>query len=337
MSMENLINTGKSRISSIQSDEAKAYISSASETLKYAGHYMLEVTNGVHAGSAHIQKSGSIVVGSAASCDLVLFASHVAPEHFEIILPAGLMSRLQVKPIGDSVVLEDGSVVEVGQVADLESQEVISFGDTEIAVSRIADPKSFIKPGIRILAFICLLAMIPIVYGIAANFLGTVAEAGSRIASTMHSGIERTSSTILGSIPTSENQSHDRAYAWSVKVKLEDLGLNHKLRADTTNEGSIRVYGSISDKELPRWTNFLQWYDTKTSFPPLIRDVSRTDVDTNLPKIKSVWIDDKPSVFFKDGTVGNIGSSIKGGWKIVDITNSAVMIERDGSVVSLTY
>lgn len=341
MSMDNMINTGKTHLASVQSDEAKAYISSAKDTFKNAGHYMIEVTGGVHAGSSHIQKSGSIVVGSSASSDIVLFGSKAADEHFEITLKPGILSSIQIKPLEASVTLEDGSVVEIGQVAEISSDEVIAFADVEISVSRIADPKSFMKPGIRILAVICVLAMIPIVYSVASGFLGTVAEAGSRIASTVHYGIERTSNQIINKVSTategSDSIDHSKAFAWSVRVKLEDLQLNHKLRAEKTADNSIRVYGSISNKELPRWTNFLQWYDTKTNFPPLIRDVSRTDVDVNVPKIKSVWLDDNPSVFFKDGTVGSIGSNIKGGWKIVDITNASVMLERNGSVISLTY
>lgn len=298
---------------------------------------MIEVLEGVHTGSTYIQKSGSLTVGNTHENDVVLFGAHVAPQHLEISLKTGIFSKLEVKPIDAPITLEDGSIVEVGQQAEISTDEEISFGDTTITITRIADPKSFVKPGIRALAFICLIAMIPIIYSIAAGFLGTVAEAGSRVASTMQYGIEQTSSKILGTVSTAPNQPHDQAFAWTVRVKLEDLKLNHKLRADSTNDGSIRVYGNISDKELPRWTSFLQWYDTTSNFPPLIRDVSRAKVGSNLPQIKSVWLDDNPSVFFKDGVVGSIGSSIKGGWKIVDINDGSVMIERDGAIISLTY
>jgi len=337
MSVNNIINTGITKLSTADANHAKAYISNANDTLKHAGHYMLEVLNGAHAGSTYVQKNGTISVGSAADNDVILFGSHALPNHFEITLQSGLASRLLVKPIDGPITLEDGSIVEVGQQADISTEEIIEFNDTEIMLTRIADPKSFVKPAIRVVAFLCALAMIPLIYGVAAGFLGTVAEAGSRVASTMQHGIERTSSKLLGTVSTAPAKNHDEAFAWTVRVKLEDLQLNHKLRASSTADGSIRVYGNVSDKELPRWTSFLQWYDTTSNFPPLIRDVSRAKAGTNLPQIKSVWLDDNPSVFFKDGTVGSVGSNIKAGWKIVDITDANVMIERDGAIISLTY
>lgn len=337
MSVNRIIDTGLSKIQGADANHAKAYLSNANDTLKHAGLYMLEVLTGAHAGSTHVQKNGSISVGSSAENDVVLFASNAYPNHFEVKLTSGLVSKLTVKPLDAPVTLEDGSIVEIGQEAEISTDEVISLGDTEITISRIADPKTFVKPAIRVIAFVCVLAMIPIVYGIAAGFLGTVAEAGSRVVSSVQHGIERTSSSIIGTVATSPTRDHDQAFAWTVRVKLEDLQLNHKLRVSPTADGSIRVFGNISDKELPRWTNFLQWYDTTSNFPPLIRDVSRANVGTNLPQIKSVWLDDNPSVFFKDGTVGNVGSSLKAGWKIVSIDDASVMIERDGAIISLTY
>ena len=339
MNANDYINAGMTKLNQTDASNAKAYFSNANDTFKYAGSYKLEVLNGVHAGSTYIQKTGKVRVGSSHDNDVILFGSTAAPNHFEINLQSGLITKLQITPIDASITLEDGSMVEVGQHAEILTDEIIAFGDTEISVCRIADPKSFVKPSIRILAFICVLTMIPLVYVMAAGFLGTVSEAGSRVASTMQSGIERTSTKIFDTVSntTTSEKEHEEAFAWTVRVKLEDLKLNHKLRVQPTVGGSIRVYGNISDKELPRWTSFLQWYDSTSNFPPLIRDVSRAKVGNNLPQIKSVWLDDNPSVFFKDGIVGNIGSSIKGGWKIVDITNASVMIERDGAILSLTY
>ncbi len=337
MSMENIINTGVAKISSSDTSQAKTYLSNANDTLKHAGHYMLEVLDGVHEGSTHIQKSGIVNIGKGPENDVILFGSNIAENHFEVKLQSGIISKLEVKPIDSIIKLEDGSIVEVGQHAEISTGEIISFGDTRVEITRIADPKSFVKPGIRIFAFLCLLAMIPIVYGIASNFVGSVAEAGSRVANTMHQGIKSTSDKLLGNISTGTDQNHDEAFAWTVRVKLEDLQLNHKLRVAPTADGSIRVFGNIADSELPRWTSFLQWYDTTSSFPPLIRDVSRAKVGNDIPQIKSVWLDDNPSVFFKDGTVGSIGSNIKAGWKIVEINDVSVMIERDGAIISLTY
>ena len=91
------------------------------------------------------------------------------------------------------------------------------------------------------------------------------------------------------------------------------------------------------DDEVESWNAFLRWYDTKTGFPSLIRDVRRTDIETDLPKIKSVWLDTQPTVFFRDGTTAYIGSRLRGGWTVNAIDGNGVVIERDGATISLTY
>ena len=308
----------------------------ASETIRHAGEYVLEITSGVHEGAKLQQKSGTVSIGTAKDNDLVLFGAQIAPHHMEVTLPKNMMGKLVVKPIDMPVQLHDGSFVEVGQYAEIDVDHEISFGDVKLSVMRIADPRRYAKPGVRLLAVLCLLAMIPVGYSLLSEVAISAADAGSRAITSLNNTISTKAKTYLASTNVQENQ-HTEAFAWTIRTRLEDLKLNHRLRVLPTGDGSIRVYGNISDAELPRWTAFLQWYDTTSDFPPLIRDVNRTSVDRNLPQIKSVWLDQKPTVFFKDGSVANIGSQIKDGWRVVDINAASIMLERDGAVVSLTY
>jgi len=312
----------------------------AGETLRTAGHYMIEITDGVHAGASITQKTGTVTIGSSKDNDLVLFGSNIADKHLEITLPAGLMGKPVITPLEGTVNFEDGSTVEIGQYAEIHMDELIAFGDAKIILNRIADPKKFVKPGLRLMAFLCVMLMLPIIYNMFSGAVVGIADAGSRVVGSLSHTIDQTSKRYLGTsagLSSGGTNEINEAFAWTVRTKLEDLKLNHRLRAASTPDGSVRVYGSVSDKELPRWTSFLQWYDTTSGFPPLIRDVNRSDIDQNLPLIKSVWLDAKPTVFFKDGSVGGIGANIKDGWKIVDITNASVSIERDGAIISLTY
>ncbi|MEM8651230.1 MAG: FHA domain-containing protein [Pseudomonadota bacterium] len=316
--------------------DPQSVLLNASETIKHAGEYVVEITAGVHAGAKIQQKSGTVTIGTAKDNDLVLFGSQIAPHHVEITLPKNIMGKLVLKPVDMPVQLDDGSVVEVGQYAEIDVDHEVSFGDVQLTVMRIADPRRYAKPGVRFLAILCLLAMIPVGYSLLSDVAISAADAGSRAISTLNNTISSKAKTYLAST-NAEQRQHTEAFAWTVRTRLEDLKLNHRLRVLSTSDGSIRVYGNISDAELPRWTAFLQWYDTTSDFPPLIRDVNRTTVDRNLPQIKSVWLDQEPTVFFKDGSVANIGTEIKDGWRVVNINSASIMLERDGAVVSLTY
>lgn len=306
------------------------------ETVRNAGKFEVEVTSGAHRGAKLSLDPGAITVGSGKNNTIVLFADTLAEHHVEIELPAKVFKDIRVSPLEKAITLEDGSVVEIGQYAEISSGETVTLGDAELAITRIADPASFVKPGLRVLAFVCLLAMVPLIYGLVSGMAVGVADASSKAFSVIQTGINTQKDKYLGASMTTEKGQLE-AFSWTARTKLEDLKLNHRLRVSPTNTGSLRVYGNISDQELDRWTGFLQWYDSNPAFPPLIRDVNRSDVDRDLPQINSVWMDDQPTVVFSDGTIASVGSQLKDGWKLVSISDQNVTLERDGAYVSLTY
>ena len=246
------------------------------------------------------------------------------------------LKDITVTPLSDAVWLDDGSMVEVGQFAEIASGDVFTIGDVEILVKRFGDAKAAGKLGLKVFAVLCLLAMLPLIYGLVSSLAVGVASASSSAISAIQSGINNQTDRILGTDPVSEKGQLD-AFAWTARTKLEDLKLNHRIRVSATATDSLRASGNISDNELGRWTNFLQWYDSNPAFPPLIRDVNRVDLNDGLPKISSVWLDTNPSVVFGDGSIAGVGDQITDGWEIISIDANAVTVGRDGSVISLTY
>ncbi|MEO0327119.1 MAG: hypothetical protein AAF217_00835 [Pseudomonadota bacterium] len=311
-------------------------IKNAGNQARNFGHFTIVVTNGAHAGVKLQQTAGEITIGSDANNDIVLFADALAPHHVHVELPKNILAQIRITPVEERIVLEDGSIVEVGQYVDLDAGETFSAANTEIAINRIADPKSFIKPGLRLFALVCLVAMLPIVYSLFSGLFFGIADAGSRALSSLNPQMIISSSGLLGR-GVDSNQNDADAFAWTIRTKLEDLKLNHRLKVSSASAETIRIQGSISDAEVTSWNAFLRWYDTKQNFPQLIRDVSRTTLDRNLPEVKSVWLDDQPTAFLKDGTVATVGSSLPDGWKVVSIDATSVKIERDGTFISLTY
>lgn len=306
------------------------------ETVRNAGKFEVEVVAGAHSGAKLSLEPGIITIGSGKNNTIVLFADTLAEHHVEIELPSKVFKGFRVTPLEKAISLEDGSFVEIGQYAEISSGETITLGDAEVSITRIADPSSFVKPGLRIFAFVCLLAMVPLIYGLVSGMAVSVADASSQALNVIQTGISKQRDKYLGaSMDTTKGQLE--AFSWTARTKLEDLKLNHRLRVNPTSTGSLRVYGNISDQELDRWTGFLQWYDSNPGFPPLIRDVNRSDVDRDLPQINSVWMDDQPTVVFSDGTIAAVGSQLKDGWKLVSISDRNVTLERDGAYVSLTY
>lgn len=127
------------------------------------------------------------------------------------------------------------------------------------------------------------------------------------------------------------------AFVWTSKLKLEDLKLNHRLQVYTDATNDLVIKGNISQEESNNWQAFLTWYQGKDGFPNLKHYVETSATSSNIPELKSVWFDTNPTAYFIDGRSGNIGTSFKDGWKIVNIEAWAVFVERNGTTVMLQY
>lgn len=127
------------------------------------------------------------------------------------------------------------------------------------------------------------------------------------------------------------------AFVWTSKLKLEDLKLNHRLQVSVGSANNLVVKGSISKQETDNWKAFLGWYESREGFPTLNHSVETNATSSNIPELKSVWFDIKPTAYFSDGRSGNVGTSFEDGWKIVSIQTWAVFIERNGTKIMLQY
>jgi len=334
--MGHLLDNVKSTFGMDDGTQVGEYVSATRGYFDKAGSYTISIDSGVHAGvQVHVEPD-VISIGSGADNEVVLFADNIENKHLELELPAGYLDTIKVLPIEGPVALSDGGVVEVGQIAEIKADSTIIIGETKLNISRVTNPETLMRYGLKAIAILAFILMLPLLYNVFSNLTVGMADAGSRLYAAVDKEISTQSEKYLG-VTTDPDMELAKKFTWAVRVQLEDLKLNHLLRAETTADGSIRVYGNISDREVSRWTGFLQWYDTREGFPPLIRDVSRVGVDRDLPKIKSVWLDDEPTAFLTDGSIAKIGSEIAGGWKVVGIDANGVTIERDGSTVSLTY
>jgi len=315
---------------------ARRYFDRAGETARDFGKFRLSVSKGPHAGAEIVCKAGTIIIGSASSNDLVLVASDCESEHVQLNLPSKLFASITITPLSGSVSLDDEHIVQVGEIAHASAETNIIVGDSEINLQRIGDPRRIARPLVRLGAVACLLAMIPVGYSLFSNMFVGVADAGTRIYSSIQQNVSSAANYTTGDTNAVKPENLE-AFAWTVRTRLEDLKLNHRLRVIPTQDGSLRVQGRVGDGDVARWTAFLRWYDANPGLPPLVRDVQRTRADHDLPGIKSVWLDDKPTVFFKDGTSAMVGARVHDGWLVVGINADGVMLQRDGTTLSLTY
>lgn len=340
MQLSGVIDAVREKIAHTSNNGLAGHVDSARQYIQNSGKYLISVVGGVHTGAKVFVDPGTITIGRDASNNIVLFADDIEEQHVQLDLSAKYLQPIMVTPVNGSCRLDDGSIVDIGQYAEIDSGETIYFSNAALHISRVTSPKSVMNTAIKGAAILAIILIVPLAYSLFSNLFVGAAGAGSKFFSSINHEISVQSDQYLGTQFASAGEPSEKMvkeFTWATRAQLEDLKLNHRLQADSTADGSIRVFGTISDKESARWTSFLRWYDTKTGFPPLIRDVQSVGEQRDLPEIKSVWLGLEPTAIMQDGSIVKIGSQIRGGWKVITINKNGMTIERDGSTVSLTY
>lgn len=127
------------------------------------------------------------------------------------------------------------------------------------------------------------------------------------------------------------------AYVWTTRVRLDDLGLGRMLKVSSTEDGKILIKGTLLGAHAGRYSIFKGWFQSRTTYPPLIDEVEFLKLSGVFPKVVSVWLGDNPLVHLDNGKNARIGNTLGDGWKIVEIGRLAMMLERDGTVIELAY
>ncbi|MEM7216014.1 MAG: hypothetical protein AAF423_10765 [Pseudomonadota bacterium] len=127
------------------------------------------------------------------------------------------------------------------------------------------------------------------------------------------------------------------AYAWSARIKLESLSLHHGIRVNVTEDKMLLASGNIPQNISSRYRLFKQWYSLQEGFPPLLEEVSFSELTITPPALKSVWFHEPATAFFEDGTSGEIGGLVGEGWKILDIQPDELVLYKNGNTFLLQF
>jgi hypothetical protein len=296
----------------------------------------LTVTAGAHKGASVVNSSGSITVGRSENCDIVLFADDIEPAHFRVKVEPGLLGKLVVHALQGPIQIKGRSLVDVGEYCDIAAGAEIIAGSAMVRVERLADPNNLAVPALRAGIVVLALATAWVGWSLLTTLANLIPAGASSVMETVSAPVSREIGAVMGT-PASKEAANLEAFAWRARAQLEDLGLNRGLRVASGAPGVLKITGTISEAQSSSWNEFLRWYDANPDFPKLIREVSRSEVETGLPALQSVWLDGEPTVYFKDGASATVGETVNGDWKIKEINAASVLVERDGSTVALTF
>lgn len=134
------------------------------------------------------------------------------------------------------------------------------------------------------------------------------------------------------------SKSYMQAFEWAARVKLEDLGLHHSLKVTSTSDGQVLINGTLSSRHFGRYQIFKSWFKSKPNFPEIVDEVERiSDLSNAVPVLKSVWFKEPATAFFHDGSSGVVGQKVSDGWQILKISETEIIIQKHGNIISLDY
>ena len=142
---------------------------------------------------------------------------------------------------------------------------------------------------------------------------------------------------LSGTSGTITKEKYIEAFVWVARGKLEDLGINQSLKVTGADDEKIEITGTIISNQKGRYEIFKSWFADNENFPELLDEVEVLEVWGSLPGVKSVWLGEPALAYFDDGTTGRIGEEIGDGWEIVKIDQAAILLHKNGTLISMDY
>ena len=290
--------------------------------------FQITVQDGAHAGVITTFESDPCTIGGGSDCNVILLGDGLASTHARLT-PSGRMGRgLRLDAVEGPVEVEGYGTLMPGEWMELSGRTSLGLGRAVVDIGPILDTGQLT----RALIFIASIALLSFI--VISLVMGTWRSTNFGLkmlaspASVQQSAIITYAAHPAVSVPVALQ---------AAREALANAGLAHMIRLQPVGDSTLKADGIVPDSVAGEWTGFLQWYDGKRGFPPLVNAVSVSGDNQDLPSISTVWLGQTPLVEFTDGTRGQIGSVLEGGWRIVGIDRSAVSLERNGATISVTY
>ncbi len=287
--------------------------------------FRFDICTGVHSGLLGIFGHSPIAIGSAPDIDLMLLGDGLQSTHARLTPLGRFSSNIRLDAVDGEVELDDGKIVSPGEYTLLRGATSLQMGKTKLHVGPILDV-SRITPALIFVISAAVLSFITVSVFVES---GQNAFASISGLTTSNKLVEAKQVKIRSTLVDSR-QAIGEANSW-----LRKYGIGHLVKLSRLDDRSVKVDGILPRKNGGTWTAFLRWYDTKTGFPTLINMVDVSGDQDGIPTVSAVWLGAKPFVEFDDGSRGKIGSVLKGGWKIVNISRAGISFERNGAVVKV--
>jgi hypothetical protein len=103
--------------------------------------------------------------------------------------------------------------------------------------------------------------------------------------------------------------------------------------------GQLRADGEVTAEERRRWNAIAQWFDAHFGGELMLQtDIRDRDTSVVMPfQIISVVMSPNPRIVIENGRIFPVGSTLPGGWEVVDIADMKVVLAKGNREVKIAF
>ncbi|MEM8773870.1 MAG: FHA domain-containing protein [Pseudomonadota bacterium] len=276
-------------------------------------------------------ESETVTVGSDDDDDLVLLDDTVARQHAVLRFKRSIFGDVAAVSAQQGKVVFCETEISAGSHSPFETlPQTLILGDIQLTLKTNAGHAAKTPSPVRgflsrfalfCCLFILLLLPVSVPTSVASNGVVTqefVTELSDKIPpAAHHEKIEKVSKKQLEARLTSA--------ALNDFVSIKEIG------------GGLVAEGILSETRMVQWLDILYWYDGQSSKQLLVSKVKTDNGLTELPPVASIRLSDPQGIMFADGRKIGIGESVKDGWVLEKISNSGMVLERDGEKFAISF
>ncbi len=269
-----------------------------------------------------------IRVGSSFDCDVVLLDDEIAPEHLRIMARPSILGAAVSIETKEADVMLNGHPVRVGRptpYTSLPATLTVSKVTLKLATHQVSTRRSA-----RLAGFL-------------SNTFTTVLLAGLIVIvpPSLMVGLGRNSNLVVSlqqdATPEAGAEQPVQPFLDQLNSRIAAATLKSFLDVTLSPDGVLFVQGAVPPAKLAAWEEIHRWFDALPGAPPLNSRVAGTPILDELPAIAAVRLSDPPEIRFADGHVSRIGDDVSDGWKIADITNDGLVLQRNSEELRVAF
>jgi len=291
----------------------------------------IAINSGLQSGLTHRFEATSLVIGSDDKSDLVLLDDDIALGHVTVHIQRSLFGEVASVTTSETNVVFAGEAVKPGVQTPFETLPTrLSIAGTHLDLAPFDPNEGAHRPWwknrwVRV----GLLIGLPLLFVLPVNYPQGLLPGGtpsSRFVVEFEPEVKLQPVAAVDA-PVS---------ASDLRYRISTSGFADMVRVRAV-AGGLLAEGTVPQSRMSEWHKILQWYDSASADELLVSKVKPSSELSELPPIASIRLSEPRGVILADKRRVGLGEELKDGWVLQSLTNTGMVLTRDGESFGVAF